>query len=90
MAIDFSPLWDFGDPALSEQRFRAALVAASADDALVLQTQIAFRPGQSNPRIGEPRTCQSARLRRQGLVPLVERRELDNYDLRPAAGSQGS
>ncbi len=39
--VDLSVLWDFGNPALSEQRFKAALAGASADDALVLQTQIA-------------------------------------------------
>ncbi len=41
MAIDLDPLWNFDDPAASEQRFRAALQTAVADDALILQTQIA-------------------------------------------------
>jgi len=41
MAIDLAPLWNFSDPALSEQRFQAALATANADDALILQTQIA-------------------------------------------------
>ena len=41
MAIDLAPLWDFNQPELSEQRFRAALVSAADDDVLVLQTQIA-------------------------------------------------
>ena len=41
MAIDVNSLWDFGNPALSEGRFRAALGAAKGDDALILQTQIA-------------------------------------------------
>ncbi|MBB4012614.1 hypothetical protein [Niveibacterium umoris] len=41
MALDVSALWDFGKPELSEQRFRAALANASADEALILQTQIA-------------------------------------------------
>jgi tetratricopeptide (TPR) repeat protein len=41
MTIDISALWDFNDPELSEERFRAALSTASADDALILQTQIA-------------------------------------------------
>ena len=41
MAIDLAPLWDFNQPELSEQRFRAALAGASPDDALILQTQIA-------------------------------------------------
>jgi len=34
-------MWDFNNPELSEQRFRAALSGASPDDALVLKTQIA-------------------------------------------------
>lgn len=41
MALDLEPLWDFSNPQLSEQRFRAALQTASGDDALILQTQIA-------------------------------------------------
>ena len=41
MAIDLTPLWDFADPQVSEQRFRAALATAVGDDALILQTQIA-------------------------------------------------
>ena len=41
MAIDLRPLWDFSKPALSEERFRAALANAQGDDALILQTQIA-------------------------------------------------
>ena len=41
MAIDLLTLWDFSNPELSEQRFRASLPTASADDALILQTQIA-------------------------------------------------
>ncbi|MBX3626985.1 MAG: tetratricopeptide repeat protein [Rhizobacter sp.] len=45
MALDLSTLWDFRQPALSEQRFRAALQTASGDDALILQTQIARSHG---------------------------------------------
>ncbi|HSB99036.1 MAG TPA: tetratricopeptide repeat protein [Burkholderiaceae bacterium] len=41
MAIDVAPLWDYGKPALSEERFRAALATAQGDDALILKTQIA-------------------------------------------------
>lgn len=41
-AMDVTPLWNFADPAASEQAFRGALAAATnADDVLVLQTQIA-------------------------------------------------
>jgi tetratricopeptide (TPR) repeat protein len=41
MAIDVSTLWDYNQPALSEERFRAAIVRAVPDDAFILQTQIA-------------------------------------------------
>lgn len=41
MALDVKSLWDFGNPELSEARFRAALETASEEDALILQTQIA-------------------------------------------------
>lgn len=40
-AVDVSALWDVGDPALSERRFREALSTAVGDDRLILQTQIA-------------------------------------------------
>ncbi|MDY6947084.1 MAG: tetratricopeptide repeat protein [Pseudomonadota bacterium] len=40
-AVDVDALWDFGNPAASEQRFRSALASATGDDALILQTQIA-------------------------------------------------
>jgi tetratricopeptide (TPR) repeat protein len=41
MALDLSTLWDFRQPAVSEQRFRAALQTSVGDDAVILQTQIA-------------------------------------------------
>jgi tetratricopeptide (TPR) repeat protein len=41
IAMDLKPLWNFNDPAQSEQRFRAALATATGDDAFVLRTQIA-------------------------------------------------
>jgi tetratricopeptide (TPR) repeat protein len=40
-AIDVAPLWDHARPAVSEERFRAAMKSATGDDALILQTQIA-------------------------------------------------
>jgi tetratricopeptide (TPR) repeat protein len=40
-AVDVDALWNYGDPAGSEARFRAALATAQGDDALVLRTQIA-------------------------------------------------
>jgi tetratricopeptide (TPR) repeat protein len=41
VALDVDALWNFGEPAQSEQRFRAALATAHGDDAFVLETQIA-------------------------------------------------
>jgi tetratricopeptide (TPR) repeat protein len=41
MPIDLSTIWDYSKPALSEERFRAAIVQAAPDDALILQTQVA-------------------------------------------------
>src|ERR1041384_5322792 len=41
MTIDVSTLWDFNNPEISEERFLSALATASADDAFILQTQIA-------------------------------------------------
>lgn len=45
MPIDLATLWDYHDPALSEQRFAAALENASPDEALILKTQIARTHG---------------------------------------------
>jgi tetratricopeptide (TPR) repeat protein len=44
-AVDLAPLWDFSQPALIEQRLRAALHSAEGDDALILKTQIARSHG---------------------------------------------
>jgi tetratricopeptide (TPR) repeat protein len=44
-AVDPAALWDFSDPAASEQRFRQALATAQGDDALILTTQIARTHG---------------------------------------------
>jgi hypothetical protein len=41
MTINVAALWDYDKPEISEQRFRSALPAASADETLILQTQIA-------------------------------------------------
>jgi tetratricopeptide (TPR) repeat protein len=40
-AVDIDALWNFPNPAESEQRFRDALKRANADEALELETQIA-------------------------------------------------
>ena len=39
--IDLTELWNFDDPAGSEQRLRAAQVEAPETEAAVLQTQVA-------------------------------------------------
>ena len=44
-ALDLRAMWDFAQPALSEQRFVAALDAASPDERLILRTQIARTHG---------------------------------------------
>ncbi len=41
MPLDLRKLWDFSNPAASEERMRAALATAQGDEALILQTQIA-------------------------------------------------
>jgi tetratricopeptide (TPR) repeat protein len=41
MTVDLGALWDYSQPAVSEERFRAAIVRAAPDDAFILQTQIA-------------------------------------------------
>jgi tetratricopeptide (TPR) repeat protein len=41
MTIDLNTLWDFAKPELSEQRFTSALEGASAEDTVILKTQIA-------------------------------------------------
>jgi tetratricopeptide (TPR) repeat protein len=40
-AVDISSMWDFDQPKVSEERFRAALAEASGTEALVLRTQLA-------------------------------------------------
>jgi tetratricopeptide (TPR) repeat protein len=46
MTIDVSTLWDYNKPEISEERFRSALSTASADDAVILKTQIARTYGR--------------------------------------------
>jgi tetratricopeptide (TPR) repeat protein len=44
-APNIHSMWNFNDPAQSEQRFREALAAARGDDVLILKTQIARSHG---------------------------------------------
>ena len=39
--LDIDSFWEYGDPALSEARFQAALAGAQGDERLELLTQIA-------------------------------------------------
>lgn len=39
--LDLDAMWDFHNPAISEQKFRRALPAATPDEKIILQTQIA-------------------------------------------------
>jgi tetratricopeptide (TPR) repeat protein len=41
MPLNLRQLWDFSNPAASEERMRAALATAQGDEALILETQIA-------------------------------------------------
>ena len=43
--LDLGALWNFGDPAASEARFRDELARRDGDDAFILQTQIARTHG---------------------------------------------
>lgn len=66
LAMDLKPLWNFDDPAQSEQRFRAALASAKGDDAFVLRTQIARTYGLR-------REFDEARAMLRGLEPQLDR-----------------
>mgnify|MGYP006282743447 CR=1 FL=1 len=63
-ALDLNALWDFGNPALSEQRFRQALAQAQGDDALILHTQIARSHGLR-------KDFDTARRVLQGIEPAI-------------------
>lgn len=65
-ALDLNALWDFGNPALSEQRFRQALAQAQGDDALILHTQIARSHGLR-------KDFDTARRVLQGIEPAISR-----------------
>ncbi len=55
-SIDIASLWNFQDPAASEQRFRDALATAQGDDRLILVTQIARSQGMRRDFEGARRT----------------------------------
>lgn len=63
--IDLAALWNFGDPAGSEARMRAAMAGAGAEDAAILRTQIARTFGLRR----------EFSLAREELAPLLERED---------------
>ena len=65
-ALDLDALWDFRDPARSEQRFQDALAKAEGDDALILRTQIARTHGLR-------RDFDRARTVLREIEPAIER-----------------
>lgn len=65
-ALDLDALWDFRDPARSEQRLREALATADGDDALILRTQIARTHGLR-------RDFEPARALLREIEPALER-----------------
>jgi tetratricopeptide (TPR) repeat protein len=91
VTVDPRALWDFGDPAGSEQRFRAALAGADGDDALVLQTQIARTYGLRG-RFAEARALLEAlapQLAAAGPEAVVHHRLELGRTLRSATGGAG-
>ncbi len=73
--MNIDALWDYGDPAASEQRFRAALDAASAAQQLELQTQIA-RTLSLRRRFDEAHQLLDAVQPRASTTPAVQVRYL--------------
>ncbi len=69
--MDIDALWDYGDPAASEQRFRAALDTASAEQQLELQTQIA-RTLSLRRRFDEAHAMLDAVRPRAATTPAVQ------------------
>lgn len=64
-SLDLQALWDFSRPDVSEQRFRDRLAGATADEALILQTQIARSYGLR-------RRLDEARALLQSLRPQLD------------------
>jgi len=73
--MDIDALWDYGDPAASEQRFRAALDTASPEQQLELQTQIA-RTLSLRRRFDEAHLLLDKVQRRASITPAVQVRYL--------------
>jgi hypothetical protein len=59
--VDLATMWNFGDPAGSEARFREALATASGDEALILRTQIARTLGLRRELVAEREMLEAMR-----------------------------
>jgi tetratricopeptide (TPR) repeat protein len=70
--IDPSPLWDFDDPAASEQRFREAAAGALGGDRLMLLTQVARALGLQDRFAEGHSTLDRVLAERRLLVDLDE------------------
>lgn len=90
--IDPSPLWDFDDPAGSEQRLRKAAAAATGDDRAAWQTQVARALGlQERYDEGQTLLDEVAAGARGGEVPTrvaLERGRLRRSSGHPEAARQ--
>jgi tetratricopeptide (TPR) repeat protein len=75
-AVEIEELWEFGDPAASELRFRAALGRGSADDDLELQTQIARTYSLRRRFDDAHRTLDAIEPRLTSAAPAVRTRYL--------------
>jgi tetratricopeptide (TPR) repeat protein len=75
-AAPIEELWEFGDPAASEQRFRDALGRGSADDDLELQTQIARTYSLRRRFDDAHRTLDAIEPRLPAAAPVVRARFL--------------
>lgn len=67
-------MWNFGDPAGTEARFREALATASGDDVLVLQTQIARTYGLRRELVREREMLEAMRPEIGGAGPEAQAR----------------
>lgn len=94
IATDLDRLWDFGQPQLSEARFREALAGATGDRARVLRTQLARALGlqdRFDDAADELRAAEQPDETSTGLSPLVRcHLELERgRALRSSRGDQG-
>jgi tetratricopeptide (TPR) repeat protein len=72
LAMDWHALWNFDDPAGSEQRFREAMQHASADDALLLETQIARTYGLRGDFVGARAVLAGVEAKLGSTSPTVQ------------------